>query len=61
MSDQHASACDQVASAPAHMSFETQKIFGGHISLKTCPNWVFEVFLASTGNVYAKNHLKHPI
>ena len=41
---QHAFVCDQVASAPAHMSFETQKTPGGHISLKTWPNQVFEVF-----------------
>ena len=37
---------------------KSQKTLEGHISLKTCPNWAFEMFLASTGNVDAKKHLK---
>ena len=40
---------------------KSQKTLEGHISLKTCPNRAFEVFLASTGNVDAKKHLKRPI
>ena len=40
---------------------KSQKNLEGHISLKTCPNWAFEEFLASIGNVDAKKHLKRPI
>ena len=40
---------------------KSHKTLEGHISLKTCPNLAFEVFLASTGNIDAKKHLKCPI
>ena len=43
------------------MGPKTQKTLEGHISLKTYPNRVFEVFLASTFPVDAKKHFKHPI
>ena len=40
---------------------KSQKTLESHISLKTCPNRAFEVFLASTRNVDAKKHLKRSI
>ena len=40
---------------------ESHKTLEGHISLKTCPNWAFEMFLASKFPVDAKKHLKRPI
>ena len=45
----------------AHTGPKSQKTLEGHISLKTCPNRAFEVFLASTFPVDAKKHLKRPI
>ena len=41
---------DQVASALAHMSFETQKTSRGHISLKTWLIQIFEVFPSTHDN-----------
>ena len=38
----------------AQTGTKSQKTLEGHISLETCPNRTFEVFLASTGNVDAK-------
>ena len=59
--DQHASTCDQVVSAPAHMSFETQKTSGAisHSKLVQIGHW--RCFLAFAKNVDAKKHLKRPI
>ena len=57
------SSCGRAQTGPAHVqthaghaqtALESQKTLEGHISLETCPNWAFEVFLASTGNVDAK-------
>ena len=39
----------------AQTGLKSQKTLEGHISLKTCPNRAFEVFLASIGYVDAKN------
>ena len=58
MHDQHASACEQDPSAPAHMSFETQKTSGGHISLKSCPNWEFEVFFGIYRKCRCQKYIK---
>ena len=51
----------QTHAGRVEMAPKSQKTLEGYISLKTCPNWAFEVFFGIYGKYRCHKHLKCPI